>query len=40
MYIVNAFLYYNLDEKKNGTALISRIDEIGNTPLNDADEHY
>jgi hypothetical protein len=40
MYIVNSFLYYNLDEKKNGTALISRIDEIGNIPLNDADQHY
>jgi hypothetical protein len=40
MYIVNSFLYYSLDEKKNGAALISRIDEIGNTPVNDADQQY
>jgi hypothetical protein len=39
-YIVCTFLYYSLDEKKNGKALISRIDEIGNTPLNDVDQHY
>jgi hypothetical protein len=39
-YIICAFLYYSLNEKKNGTALISRIDEIGNTPLNDVDQHY
>jgi hypothetical protein len=40
MYIVNSFLYYSLDEKKNGAALISRIDEIGNTPVNDTDQQY
>jgi hypothetical protein len=40
IYIVNSFLYYSLDEKKNGAALISRIDEIGNTPVNDADQQY
>jgi hypothetical protein len=40
IYVVNSFLYYSLDEKKNGAALISRIDEIGNTPLNDADQQY
>jgi hypothetical protein len=39
-YIINAFLYYSLDEKKHGTALAGRIDEIGNTPLNDGDQHY
>lgn len=40
IYIVNSFIYYSLDEKKNGTALINRIDEIGNTPLNDGDQQY
>lgn len=38
--IVNAFLYFSLDEKKYGTALIKRIDEIGNTPINDEDQQY
>jgi hypothetical protein len=39
-FIINSFLYYSLNEKKYGAALISRIDEIGNTPLNDVDQHY
>jgi hypothetical protein len=39
-YIANSFLYYNLDEKKNGTLLLSRIDEIGNTPEKDEDQQY
>jgi hypothetical protein len=39
-FIINAFLYYTLDEKKYGSVLISRIDEIGNAPVNDVDQHY
>lgn len=39
-YIVCAFHYYSLTEKKDGTALLNRIDEIGNTPSNNVDEQY
>lgn len=39
-FIVNAFLYYSLDEEKYGSVLMSRIDQIGNAPLNDVDQHY
>lgn len=39
-YIVCGFHYYSLSEAKEGAALLNRIDEIGNTPSNDVDQHY
>ncbi len=34
-YLINAFHYYSLAEKKEGVGLMERINEIGVTPIND-----
>ena len=39
-YIVCAFQYYSLSEKKEGKALMNRIDEIGNAPSDDVEQQY
>ncbi|HET6226522.1 MAG TPA: hypothetical protein VFF27_09605 [Bacteroidia bacterium] len=39
-YFMCGLHYYSLAEKKDGTSLIDRIDEIGNTPTPDVEQHY
>lgn len=40
LYVINAFHYFSLAEKKEGTGLMERINEIGQTPVNDVDQQY
>jgi len=40
LYVISAFHYYSLAEKKDGIGLMERIDEIGNTPNNNVEQHY
>lgn len=40
LYIICGLHYFSLNEKKEGTALLNRIDEIGNTPSNDVEQQY
>lgn len=39
-YVICGLHYFNLNEKKHGTSLINRIDEIGNAPSNDVEQQY
>jgi hypothetical protein len=39
-YVICGLHYYSLSEKKEGTALLNRIDEIGNTPSDDVEQQY
>jgi hypothetical protein len=40
LYLMNGFHYFSLAEKKDGTGLMDRINEIGNTPVNNVDQQY
>ncbi len=40
LYIICGFHYYSLAEQKDGTGLIERINEIGNTPNTNAEQYY
>jgi hypothetical protein len=40
LYVISAFHYYSLAEQKEGIGLMERIDEIGNTPDNNVEQHY
>jgi len=40
LYVISAFHYYSLAEQKDGIGLMERIDEIGNTPKNNVEQHY
>ncbi|MES2591527.1 MAG: hypothetical protein V4608_06560 [Bacteroidota bacterium] len=40
LYIISGFHYYSLAEQKDGIGLMERIDEIGNTPDNNVEQHY
>lgn len=40
LYIINAFHYYSLAEKKDGIGLMERINEIGSTPNQHVDQQY
>lgn len=40
LYVINAFHYYSLAEKHDGTGLMERINEIGTTTTPDVDQHY
>lgn len=39
-YIICGFHFFSLSEKKYGTSLMNRIDEIGNLPSNDVEQQY
>lgn len=40
MYVINGVHYFSLAEKKDGQGLMERINEIGNTPKSNVDQHY
>jgi hypothetical protein len=40
LYLVNAFHYFSLNEKKEGTGLMERINDIGQKPEQNADRQY
>lgn len=40
LYVISAFHYYSLAEQKDGIGLMERIDEIGNRPNNNVEQHY
>ena len=40
LYVISAFHYYSLAEQKDGVGLMERIDEIGNTPVNNVEQQY
>ncbi len=40
LYVISSFHYYSLAEQKDGIGLMERIDEIGNTPNNNVEQHY
>ncbi len=40
LYVISAFHYYSLVEQKDGIGLMERIDEIGNTPVNNVEQQY
>lgn len=39
-YVINAFHYFSLTEKKEGTGLMERINEIGQTPVDNVEQQY
>ena len=40
LYVINAFHYYSLAEKKDGIGLMERINEIGKMPENNVNQQY
>lgn len=40
LYVISAFHYFSLAEQKDGTGLMERINEIGQTPNNNVDQQY
>jgi len=40
LYIISGFHYYSLAEKKEGKGMFERINEIGQKPNNDVQQHY
>lgn len=40
LYVICGFHYFSLAEKKDGTGLMDRINEIGNTPVQNVDQQY
>ncbi len=40
LFVIYGLHYFSLSEKKEGNALIDRINEIGNTPSGDVDQEY
>lgn len=40
LYVICGFHYFSLAEKKDGTGLMDRINEIGNTPVSNVDQQY
>ncbi|HEX8516719.1 MAG TPA: hypothetical protein VF868_11005 [Bacteroidia bacterium] len=40
LYIINAFHYFSLAEKQDGTGLMDRINEIGQTPAQNVEKQY
>ena len=40
LYVIYGFHYFSLAEKKDGTGLMERINEIGNTPNSNVEQQY
>lgn len=40
LHVICGFHYFSLAEQKDGIGLMERIDEIGNTPTTNAEQHY